>query len=75
MTSRADLILPAGMAYEDVATVSRKKADKMKYKMTHTNSDEYSQMRAYMIPDGLVRFDGKNVLAVRVYDCWQGGGI
>lgn len=43
--------------------------------MTHTNSDEYSQMRAYMIPDGLVRFDGKNVLAVRVYDCWQGGGI
>ena len=46
-----------------------------KYKMTYNNSDEYAQMRAYMIPDGLMRFDGKNVLAVRVYDCWQGGGI
>lgn len=46
-----------------------------KYKMTQPNSDAYEQMRAYLIPSGLLRFDKGNVLAVRVYDCWQGGGI
>ncbi|HEY9167024.1 MAG TPA: beta galactosidase jelly roll domain-containing protein [Candidatus Kryptonia bacterium] len=40
-----------------------------------TDSDEYTQLRAYMIPSGVVHFDKDNVLAVRVYDCWQGGGL
>lgn len=46
-----------------------------KYGMHHTDSDEYLQMRAYSIPAGLVLPGKENVLAVRVYDCWQGGGI
>ena len=40
-----------------------------------TESDEYSQSRAYMIPSGVLHIGGNNVIAVRVYDCWQGGGI
>ena len=32
-------------------------------------------MRAYPIPDGLLRFEGENVLAVRVYDGLYDGGI
>jgi sialate O-acetylesterase len=43
--------------------------------MHHTDSDEYLQMRAYTIPAGVVLPGKENVLAVRVYDCWQGGGI
>ncbi len=43
--------------------------------MTHTNSDYYQQDRAYMIPPGLIQPGKENVIAVRVYDCWQGGGI
>ncbi len=46
-----------------------------KYKMTHTDSDDYEQMRAYTIPSDVLRLGKENVLAVRVYDCWQGGGI
>ena len=46
-----------------------------KYKMTRPDGDEYEQLRAYTIPSGLLHFDRKNVLAVRVYDCWQGGGV
>lgn len=45
------------------------------YKMTYTNSGEYEQNRAYTIPPGLLHFLGENVLAVRVYDAWRGGGI
>jgi sialate O-acetylesterase len=46
-----------------------------KYKMDRPDGDEYAQMRAYMIPSGLLQPGKENVLAVRVYDCWQGGGI
>lgn len=46
-----------------------------KYKMNYNNSDEYRQDRAYMIPPGLLKFKRENVLAVRVYDAWQVGGI
>ncbi len=46
-----------------------------KYKMTSTNSNDYNQVRAYTIPSGVLRFGDQNTLAVRVYDCWQGGGI
>lgn len=45
------------------------------YKMKYNNSDEYRQNRAYMIPSGLLKFNGVNLLAVRVYDAWQVGGI
>ncbi len=46
-----------------------------KYPMNHNDSDEYLQLRAYTIPSGLLLPGKENVLAVRVYDCWQGGGI
>lgn len=46
-----------------------------KYKMNRPDGDEYAQMRAYMIPAGILQPGKDNVLAVRVYDCWQGGGI
>ncbi len=41
----------------------------------YTNSDEYRRLRTYTIPEGALRPGTENVLAVRVYDCWQGGGI
>jgi len=43
--------------------------------MNNPNSDAYSRVRAYTIPDGLIKAGKDNVLAVRVYDCWLGGGI
>lgn len=46
-----------------------------KYKMSYNNSDEYRQNRAYTIPSNMLHFHGENVLAVRVYDAWQVGGI
>jgi len=46
-----------------------------KYDMHRPDSDEYLRTRAYTIPSGLLRPGAENVLAVRVYDCWQGGGI
>ncbi len=46
-----------------------------KYKMSRNNSDDYLHDRAYTIPSGLLRFGAENVLAVRVYDAWQVGGI
>ncbi|HUI29635.1 MAG TPA: beta galactosidase jelly roll domain-containing protein [Candidatus Acidoferrales bacterium] len=46
-----------------------------KYEMDRPDGDEYDQMRAYMIPAGLLQPGKDNVLAVRVYDCWLGGGI
>jgi len=36
---------------------------------------EWQTVRSYPIPDGLLRFDGENVLAVRVYDGLIDGGI
>lgn len=45
------------------------------YKMSYNNTDDYLHNRAYTIPSGLLRFDRENVLAVRVYDAWQVGGI
>ena len=36
---------------------------------------EWQTVRAYPIPDGLLRFEGENVLAVRVYDGLYDGGI
>ncbi len=38
-------------------------------------SDAYTQFRAYYIPQGLLRSGGVNVVAVRVYDGFQDGGI
>lgn len=38
-------------------------------------SNEYSQLRAYTIPGGLLKFGQDNVIAVRVYDKWLHGGI
>jgi sialate O-acetylesterase len=43
--------------------------------MQHTNSDAYRQVRAYTIPNGLLKAGKENVLAVRVYDVWNVGGI
>jgi len=38
-------------------------------------SSEYSALRAYTVPDGLLKFGQDNVIAVRVYDGWLHGGI
>jgi hypothetical protein len=46
-----------------------------KYKMDRPDGNEYEQTRTYMIPVGLLQRGKENVLAVRVYDCWRGGGI
>lgn len=35
----------------------------------------YNQDRLYSLPESLIRFDGENVLAVRVYDSQDAGGI
>jgi hypothetical protein len=37
--------------------------------------DEYVTRRAYSVPEDAIRWEGKNVLAVRVYDGLAGGGI
>ncbi|MBE0644611.1 MAG: beta galactosidase jelly roll domain-containing protein [Bacteroidetes bacterium] len=39
------------------------------------NDDSYKQLRAYFIPPDLLRKDGGNVIAVRVYDGFMHGGI
>ncbi|HMK38918.1 MAG TPA: beta galactosidase jelly roll domain-containing protein [Bacteroidota bacterium] len=39
------------------------------------NSREYAALRAYTVPDGLLKFGQDNVIAVRVYDAWLHGGI
>lgn len=39
------------------------------------HSQEYSQFRGYYLPDGLVKYNEENVLAVRVYDGYINGGI
>jgi sialate O-acetylesterase len=44
-------------------------------KMDYPNSDDYKQLRAYMIPSGLLQPGKENLIAVRVYDCWRDGGI
>lgn len=38
-------------------------------------NDEYNKFRTYSVPDGLLKPGQKNVVAVRVYDQGQGGGI
>jgi hypothetical protein len=38
------------------------------------SGDEYQQFRGYYIPDGLLKENG-NIIAVRVYDGYLGGGI
>ncbi len=40
-----------------------------------THSDWYRQERLYTIPRDLVRWNGENVIAVRVRDVWRDGGI
>ena len=39
------------------------------------DQNDYAQLRAYRIPDGLLRFDGDNLVAIRVYDGLLDGGI
>lgn len=36
---------------------------------------EYSQFRGYYLPDGLIKINEDNVIAVRVFDGWRDGGI
>jgi len=36
---------------------------------------EYAQFRGYYLPDGLIKPNEDNVIAVRVYDGWRDGGI
>jgi sialate O-acetylesterase len=75
-----DLILLAGKIDDfDETYLNGKKIGRTgtmpKYEMTRPNSNAYLQVREYMIPPDLLKFDEENVLAVRVYDCWMGGGI
>ncbi len=37
--------------------------------------DTYRKLRIYYLPDDLINKGGENILAVRVYDGWQHGGI
>jgi sialate O-acetylesterase len=37
--------------------------------------NEWEQKRVYTIPDGILNFNGENIIAVRVYDGFQDGGI
>ncbi|MBI5474721.1 MAG: beta galactosidase jelly roll domain-containing protein [Ignavibacteriae bacterium] len=39
------------------------------------NSDAWSKLRAYTIPSGELIAGSDNVLAIRVFDGWRGGGI
>lgn len=41
----------------------------------HINDDAYRKLRAYYIPPQLLRPDGRNVIAVRVYDGFRHGGM
>jgi len=38
-------------------------------------SDAYRQLRAYIIPPGLLRASEENVIAIRVYDGYRDGGL
>ena len=38
-------------------------------------SQEYAQFRGYYIPDGAIKINEDNVIAVRVFDGWKDGGI
>ncbi len=38
-------------------------------------SQEYAQFRGYYIPDGLIKINADNLIAIRVYDGWKDGGI
>jgi sialate O-acetylesterase len=42
---------------------------------TYRNRQDHKTLRAYTIPAELLKIDGDNVLAVRVYDGWLHGGI
>lgn len=39
------------------------------------DGDEYTKIRAYHIPSELIRWDEKNIIAVRVFDGFRDGGI
>ena len=43
--------------------------------MHYTSSNDYLQLRAYTIPAGRLKPGEENVLAVKVFDVWLGGGI
>lgn len=38
-------------------------------------NNEYQELRAYFIPDGMLKKDSENVIAVRVFDGFRDGGI
>ncbi|HTR82668.1 MAG TPA: beta galactosidase jelly roll domain-containing protein [Bacteroidota bacterium] len=42
---------------------------------SHVHGDEYRKFRAYTVSSDIIKFGGTNVLAVRVYDNFLGGGI
>jgi len=39
------------------------------------NDQAYLQSRGYFVPDGLLKFEAENVIAVRVFDGFKDGGI
>lgn len=39
------------------------------------DANVYKYFRGYYLPDGLLKFNKENVIAVRVYDGWRYGGI
>ena len=41
----------------------------------NTHDKEYDQFRGYYIPDGVIKINGDNVIAVRVFDGYINGGI
>jgi len=40
-----------------------------------TDNYSYKQLRGYYVPDGLIKFNKENVIAVRVLDVYRDGGI
>ena len=69
-----DLILLVGKV--DDADETYLNGDRIGYTGgTHIKGDEYRKLRAYTVPSSRMKFGEENVLAVRVYDNFLGGGI
>ncbi|GAB4288958.1 MAG: hypothetical protein Kow0098_06590 [Ignavibacteriaceae bacterium] len=88
---RKDFILPPDLRYKDLVLILGRIDDidqtYLNGKLIGTTgdfrssppvfnrSDEWQKLRAYKIPESLIDPEGKNIIAVRVYDGFRDGGI
>jgi len=49
--------------------------DFVKTPETNRFSNEWQELRGYYVPEKLIKYNEKNLIAVRVYDGFKGGGI